>query len=383
MTAPGIESRPARWVGSWACAPQLVEPGNLPPAPGLAGNTLRQTLLATLAGSRARLLFSNEWGEAPVTFETVRLANAKGASSIEPSTDRELSFGGNPSVTIPAGQTRASDPLDFSVAVLGSLALSIHFGAVPRELTGHPSSRTTVYLAHGNVASAASLPDAVTTEHWYFIVGLEVEASAPAAALVTLGDSITGGRGSTTNANNRWPDNLARRLQANPTTAAIAVLNQGIGGNAVLRGGLGPSVIARFERDVLAQRGVRWLILLAGVNDIGGSTHAGVAAELIEAYQGLIDRARACGLLVYGVPILPFGGSQYDSPAHEAARQTVNQWVRESGRFDAVVDLDRAVADPVRPHQLLSEYDCGDQLHLSVAGYQAMADAFDLKLFQP
>jgi hypothetical protein len=182
--------------------------------PGLAGNTLRQSLLATLAGNRARLLFSNEWGEAPVTFECVRLANAKGASSIETSTQRALSFGGSPAVTIPPGQTRASDPLDFPVAVLGSLALSIHFGAVPRELTGHPSSRTTVYLVRGNAASAASLPDAVTTEHWYFIVGLEVEASAPAAALVTLGDSITGGRESTTNANNRWPDNLARRLRS-------------------------------------------------------------------------------------------------------------------------------------------------------------------------
>ncbi|HEY4158170.1 MAG TPA: SGNH/GDSL hydrolase family protein, partial [Polyangiaceae bacterium] len=361
----------ARWVGSWACAPQLVEPGNLPPAPGLAGNTLRQTLLTTLAGRRVRLLFSNEWGDAPVTFQSVRLAHAKGASAIEPSTDRQLSFAGKAAVTIPPGQTLVSDPLDFPSAALGSLALSIYFGAVPRALSGHPSSRTTVYLQHGNAASAASLPEASTTEHWYFIVGLEVEAHAPAAAIVTLGDSITGGRGSTTNGNNRWPDQLARRLQAHSSTAAVAVLNQGIGGNAVLRGGLGPPAIARFERDVLGQRGARWLILLAGVNDIGGSTHGGVASELIEAYKGMIDRAHARGLLVYGVPILPFGGSQYDSPEHEAARQTVNEWVRKSRRFDAVVDLDRAVADPQRSHQLLPAYDCGDHLHLSVAGYQA------------
>jgi lysophospholipase L1-like esterase len=373
----------ARWVGSWACAPQLVEPGNLPPAPGLAGNTLRQNLFTTLAGNRARVLFSNEWGDAPVTFESVRLAKMAQASGIDSSTDRELSFGGGACVTIPPGRTRASDPLVFPVAALGSLALSIHFGSVPRALSGHPSSRTTVYLERGNAVSAASLPAAVTTEHWYFAVGLDVEANAPAAAIVALGDSITGGRGSTTNGNNRWPDHLARRLQQSPGTASIAVLNQGIGGNAVLRGGLGPPVVARFERAVLNQRGARWLILLAGVNDIGASVDRAVAQELIEAYQGLIDAAHARGLLVYGVPILPFGGSQYDSPEHEAARQAVNEWVRTSGRFDAVVDLDLAVADPQKSQQLLPAYDCGDHLHLSVAGYQAMANAFDLALFQP
>jgi lysophospholipase L1-like esterase len=227
------------------------------------------------------------------------------------------------------------------------------------------------------------LPDAATTDHWYFIQAIDVEAVAPSAAVVILGDSITDGRGSTTNANDRWPDFLARRMQANPATAPLSVLNQGIGGNAVLSGGLGPTAIARFDRDVLSQRGVRWLIVLEGVNDIGGSGDASVAGRLISAYDGLIDAAHERGLLVYGVPILPFGDSGYDSPLHEAARQEVNAWVRTSGRFDAVIDLDRVVADPAVPNRLLPAYDSGDQLHLSPAGYEAMAEAVDLGLFVP
>ncbi len=372
-----------RWVGTWASGPQLTEPGNLPPPPGLAGNTLRQYVFTTLAGGRLRVLFSNEFGNAPVQFKAVRLANAAGQSSIDTSSDRPLSFGGSAGVTLEVGQTRFSDPLDYRVTALSSLAISIHFGATPSHVTGHPGSRTTSYLAHGDAVAAQSLPGAATTDHWYFISGIDVEAQAPSAAIVTLGDSITDGRGSTTNHNDRWPDNLARRLKANPATAQLAVLNQGIGGNAVVSGGLGPTAVDRFQRDVLSQRGARWVIVLEGVNDIGGSSDAGVAARLIAAYQGFIDRAHAAGLLVYGVPILPFGGSNYDSPAHEVARQAVNDWIRRSGRFDAVLALDAAVANPENPRQLLPAYDTGDFLHLSPAGYRAMAAAIDLALFAP
>jgi lysophospholipase L1-like esterase len=200
--------------------------------------------------------------------------------------------------------------------------------------------------------------------------------------VAVLGDSITDGRGSTTNGNNRWPDNLARRLQAEPNTAKIGVLNQGIGGNAVVTGGLGPTALVRFDHDVVGQNGVRWVIILNGVNDIGGSKSQKVATDLIAAYEQFIDRAHAKDILVYGVPILPFGGSQYDSNDHEAARQTVNKWIRTSGKFDAVIDLDAAVRDPANPNKLLPAYDSGDHLHLSVAGYQKMADAIDLDLFK-
>ncbi|HWA74075.1 MAG TPA: SGNH/GDSL hydrolase family protein [Polyangiaceae bacterium] len=372
-----------RWVGSWACGPQLTEPGNLPPAPGLSGNTLRQSIFPTLAGKRARLHLSNEAGESPVTFEGVRLASSAGGSAIEAGTDRPVRFGGSASLTIPAGEARVSDPLDFEVAALSPLVVSIQFGAAPANVTGHPGSRTTSYLQSGAALLATNLPNAAATDHWYFITGLDVDAREPAAAIVTLGDSITDGRGSTTNGNDRWPDNLARRLKANAKTRELAVLNQGIGGNAVLAGGLGPTAIARFQRDVLAQRGARWVIVLEGVNDIGASSDASVVDRLIAAYRGFVDAAHASGLRAYGSPILPFAGSQYDTPEHEAARQAVNAWVREAGHFDAVIDFDRVVADPAAPSRLRAAHDSGDHLHLSVAGYRAMADAIDLTLFQP
>jgi lysophospholipase L1-like esterase len=199
---------------------------------------------------------------------------------------------------------------------------------------------------------------------------------------VTFGDSITDGRGSTTNGDNRWPDELSRRLRANSATAEVAVLNMGVGGNAVLSGGLGPTALQRFNRDVLAQRGARWLIVLEGVNDIGYSSSQQVATDLIAAYQQFIDGAHGQGMLVYGVPILPFGGSSYYTAEHETARQTVNDWIRTSGRFDAVIDLDAAVRDPANPVNLLPAYDTGDHLHLDVAGLRAMADAIDLTLFE-
>jgi lysophospholipase L1-like esterase len=372
-----------RWVGAWATGPQLTEPANLPPAPGLAGNTLRQNVFTTLSGSRLRVLFSNEWGEAPVTFEGVSVAASAGASAIARGSEEPLLFGGSASVTLAPGQTRVSDPLDHDVQALSSLALSIRFGAAPANVTGHPGSRTTSFLASGDAAFAPDLPGAATADHWYFITGVDVERPEPSAAIVTLGDSITDGRGSTTNANDRWPDGLARRLQADPAMSHIAVLNQGIGGNAVVSGGLGPTAIDRFQRDVLDQRAARWVIVLEGVNDIGGASDATVATRLIDAYQRLIASAHTRGLLVYGVPILPFAGSSYDSPVHEEARQTVNTWVRTSGQFDAVIDLDTAVADPANPAQLLAAYDTGDHLHLNPAGYQAMANAIDLNLFQP
>lgn len=383
---PTPPSAEPQWVGAWATGPQLTEPNNLPPAPGLAGNTLRQFVFPTLAGERVRLLFSNEWGEAPVTFNTVHVAASAGPGAIDVSTDRELLFGGSPSVTIPAGGTQFSDPLEFALPALSSVAITIEFGAAPSNVTGHPGSRTTSYLQSGAAVAAQTLAgpataERATTDHWYFITGIDVETTAPSAAIVTLGDSITDGRGSTTNGNDRWPDNLARRLQADAALSSLAVLNQGIGGNAVVTGGLGPTALERFERDVLNQRGVRWVIVLEGVNDIGGSSDAQVADRLIDAYETFIDAAHARELLIYGVPILPFAGSSYDSPAHQTARQAVNDWIRTSGRFDAVIDLDAAVADPANPNQLLPAYDTGDRLHLNPAGYRAMADAIDLALF--
>ena len=289
-------------------------------------------------------------------------------------------------MTIPAGSDTASDEVAYALAPLSNTAISTRFGAVPAAVTGHPGSRTTSYLQPGDALRAAQLPTAMPTVHWYVAAAIDVPAAGGRATVVALGNSITDGRGSGTDKQNRWPDELARRLQADPATRHVAVLNAGIGGNCVLRGCLGPSALARLERDVLRPPGVRWLIVLEGVNDIGQAKDAAqadsIARGLIAAYRQIVDRSRARGVKVYGATILPFGGSFYDAPFREAARVTVNEWIRTSGTFDAVVDLDAAMRDPARPSILASVADGGDHLHPNEAGYRMMAAAVDLTLFR-
>ncbi|HET8653973.1 MAG TPA: SGNH/GDSL hydrolase family protein [Longimicrobiaceae bacterium] len=372
------------WVSTWRAAQQLTEKRNLPPAPGLSGNTLRQVVHVSIGGERLRVRFSNAFGNAPVTIQAAHIAPSAGGSAIDPSGDRALRFGGSESVTIPAGEAVVSDALDYPLKPLSNVAITLHFGGTSRNVTGHPGSRTTSYLQAGDAVTATDLAGAATADHWYNIAGIDVVAPR-ATAIAILGNSITDGRGSTTNGNDRWPDNLARRLQANPATRGVAVLNQGIGGNCVVRFCLGPPALARFDRDVLRPNGVRWLIVFEGVNDIGGSrgaeASARVARELIAAYRQFIGAAHAHGIAVYGATITPFGGSFYDSPEHEAARRTVNDWIRSSGAFDAVIDLDAAVRDPAHPSALLPAADSGDHLHPNQTGYRMMADAIDLGLF--
>jgi lysophospholipase L1-like esterase len=256
----------------------------------------------------------------------------------------------------------------------------------PGGVTGHPGSRTTSYLLAGDRVGEPSLAGAARVEHWYVLSRIDVLASAQSAGLVVLGNSIADGRGSGTDKNDRWPDDLARRLQSSQSTRQVSVLNAGIGGNAVLRGGLGPTALERLERDVLSPPGVRWLVVSEGVNDIGTArpeSAAVVATRLIAAYHEIVGRARAKRFRVCGATILPFGGSSYASPEHESARATVNAWIRSSGAFDAVIDFDAALRDPANPSRLLPLADSGDHLHPNEEGYRMMADAMDLALFIP
>lgn len=374
-----------KWMGTWSTSQQLVEPRNMPPDPGLSGNTLRQVVHVSLGGEQLRVRLSNAFGTQLVKINSAHIATSAGASTIKAGTDRALEFDGQPGITISPGESVLSDPFSFKLEPLSDVAITLHLTEISSDVTGHPGSRTTSYIQTGNHVSVPEMPDAAQTDHWYLIDAIDVMAPDTAAAVATLGNSITDGRGSGTNKQNRWPDELSRRLQKNPRTQHVAVLNQGIGGNCVVRECIGPSALSRFQRDVLDQTSVRWLIILEGINDIGqvkGAEEAEkVTQNLIAAYQKMISQAHNRDIKVYGATLMPFGGSFYDSPEREVARQEVNQWIRNSGAFDAVIDLDKALRDPDNPSRLLPAADTGDHLHPNETGHRMMAEAVNLTLF--
>lgn len=393
---------PRHWVNTWTAMPQLTEPGNMPPPPftgsdaTLVDTTLRQTLRVSIGGERVRLRFSNAFGTTalPLTAVTVALPRdgQAGVDAIEPGSLERVTFNGRESATVPVGAQLVSDSLDFRVRPGTNLTVTAYLaeGQKSLALTSHPGSRTTSYLQRGDHTTTTDLPGATATNHWYLLSDVEVAARATTAAVAVLGDSLTDGRGSTTNGNNRWPDQFFDRLGARPATADVAVLNQAAGGNRVLNDGLGPNVLARLDRDILARSGVAWLIVFEGVNDIGTAAatetaQRAVTADLVAAYEQIVARAHAQGIRVYGATLLPFGGNTpYDDPARlrEASRQAVNDWIRTSGTFDTVIDLDRAVRDPADPRRLRAELHDGDWLHLNPEGYRTLAAAVPTRLFR-
>lgn len=382
------------WTGSWACSQQVPEPQNSLPPDDLHDATLRQIVHLSIGGRTLLVHISNAFGTAPLLLTSIHVARPVSTSSaaIDPASDRALTFHGSSDVIIPAGAEFISDSLVYPVAPLSDLAISIHFDEPPAQETGHPGSRSTSYVAHGDLVSAADLPGAKKVEHWYQIAGVDVQAPSNGAAIVALGDSITDGHATTTNGNNRWTDVLAQRLQQVSALRNIGVLNEGIGGNHLLIDGLGPNALARFDRDVLAQTGVRYLIVLEGVNDLGGLTrtkevspaeHAAFVQRILAAYEQIITRARTHGIEAVGATILPYMGSNYYHPGqtNEADRQAINNWIRSPGHFAAVVDFDAVIRDPTHPDRMLPAFDSGDHLHPSPAGYAAMANAIPLSLF--
>lgn len=374
------------WVGTWSTAPQLVEPKNMPPEPGLSNNTLRQVVCVSIGGKRLRLKFSNEFSKSPVTMKMVQIAVSKGGSAIDQSTTTALTFNGQHEVTMQSGGDIVSDPVSFDLKPRMEVAITIYFGETSPTVTGHPGSRTTSYLLAGDQTSPnADFTKAVTTDHWYVVDGIDVETTN-AAAVAVIGDSITDGRGSGTNKQDRWPDILAIALSKNRNTKPIGVLNLGIGGNCVLRGGLGPTALNRFDHDILKQNGVRWLIIFEGVNDLG-STRDSIAADqvahnLIAAYDRMITEAHAKGIKVFGGTITPINKSFYYKDYRETARNTINQWIRTSGHFDGVIDFDKAIRDPNNTSTMLPDAQSGDYLHPNELGYEKLGQAVDTRLFK-
>lgn len=373
------------WVASWGAAPVAAGP-MLPP------RTIRQVIRTSLGGTAVRIRLSNLFGSEPLTVGPVRVARHVEGPLIQPGTDQAVTFNGMSRAVLPAGGSVLSDAVELPVAALESLVVSLYLPNGASAPTVHQVGNQTVYLAQGDVTSQARFePEGEADDTRYLLTDLDVAATKDARSFVVLGDSITDGVGSSENANARWPDRLAERLQGTPSLASIAVVNAGIAGNRILNDGAapyrGPSSLSRLTRDVLDKPGVRWVLLLQGGNDISASDLLEAAdqkvsaAQIIEGMRMIIIRARARGVQVWGATLLPRGGTTFPAPPSAAAlakREAVNAWIRESGSFDVVVDFDRVMRDPARPSHLLPAYDSGDHLHPNDAGYQAMADAIDL-----
>jgi lysophospholipase L1-like esterase len=359
--------------------------------------TLRQIARVTLGGSRFRVVLSNTFGTVPLSVGAAQIALRDRDASIVPQSNRVLTFGGAARTTVAAGAILASDPVDLVAPDLADLAIDLYLpddtAAMKSPITTHPAAWQTNYVSPpGNYAGMVAMPVKTTTAYrrgdglpsatWFFLTRVEVMAPSKAGAIVAIGDSLTDGTASTTDTNNRWPDHLARRLGR--AGVRMAVLNAGIGGNRILRDGNGPSALARFDRDVIAQPGVTHVIVLEGINDIGqgGRNPSPTAADLIGAHTQMIERAHAHGVLIFGATLTPFEGANYWTPEGEAKRQALNEWIRTSRAYDAIFDFDAAVRDPDHPTRTLFNYDPGDHLHLNAAGYQAVANTIDLTLFR-
>jgi lysophospholipase L1-like esterase len=401
-----------QWLPTWVTAPQstrsapvgIQSPNGAPaatpttnpalPSPEFENQTIRMIVHTSIPGRRTRVWLSNAYGTEPLRIGAVHLALRSQESAIVPRSDRALTFSGKSTFTIAPGAPMVSDPVDLDVPQLGDLAVSIYLPSATGPATGHGAGLHATYVKEGDVTGQASIPDASKRQSYYFLTGVEVLAPAEAAVMVAFGDSITDGTRSTPEADSSWPSFLAQRLLANPATSQIAVLNEGISGNRITRDNIGTAGLARFDRDVLMQPGVKWVLILGGINDIGAgigdafvfgprpsSSKEATPDDLIVAYRQMIERAHASAVKVLGGTLTPFEGARYYSEKGNVVRQAVNEWIRTSGTFDGVVDFDAIIRDPVNPNKFRAEFDSGDHLHPGDVGYKAMADAIDLSFF--
>ena len=401
LAAAGLLAQ-THWVGTWGTAPatQSDEAAMKTQKLLFDNQTVREIVRTTLGGDTVRVRLSNAFGAVPVEIGAAHLAVRKAGAAIDPASDRELKFGGRSRVEIPAGAVVLSDPIAVKVPELSDVAISLY---LPGKVMGagvHYSSQQTSYIAKGNVTGAATLENPETFTSWVFLTGLEVQAPATAGSIVTFGDSITDGARSSVDGNHRWPDMLASRLAARKGGTKFGVVNMGIGGNRILHEGMaskrpqfGINALARFDADVLAQPGVKYLVILEGINDIGHAGSSAPASETVTAddiivgMKQMIERAHEKGIKVIGCTITPFEGPAnitrgYWTPEKAKVRDAVNEWIRSGKGYDGFIDFDKAVRDPANPTKVLPAFDSGDQLHPSDAGYDAMGKAIDLALFR-
>ncbi len=382
------------WVATWGTAQQLAVPARAIPSRDtyplkVSAQTVRMVARTTTAGRAVRVALSNSFGHAPVRIDAASLARSAGGASLRPGSARNLTFGGVSSVVLAPGAQIYSDPVIHEIPAQTDLVVSLYVAADSGPTTAHPIGLRTAWIAPGNQIAAEQLRDATQFRSYLWLAGIDVLADAKAATIIAFGDSITDGYSTTPDADTSWPSVLARRLGAQRRSGPRSVINMGISGNRVLKEGAGSSALARFDRDVLARPGVRWVLLLEGINDIGFSAIPGLPAsekvtaeEIIAGYRMLIGRAHLHGISIIGGTLTAFEGVPTYSEAGESMRQAVNAWIRSSGEFDAVVDFDAATRDPAAPTRLRAQFDSGDHIHPNDAGNLAMAEAIDLALFK-
>jgi len=390
------------WVAAWGAAPHaLIQFPGTPPPPGFENQTLRMIVRPTIGGERLRIQLSNVFGTSGLKIGAAHVALLENSSKIVAGSDRTLAFGAQPAVVIPPGALIVSDAVDLKVPALTEIAISLFLPEPASISTTHLVGQHETYVSGpGDFTGSPEIAAVKTVHSWYWLAGVEIWSSERTTALVTLGDSITDGFGSTAGQYRDWPDQLASRL-ASSKGESLAVINEGIGGNRILHDGMGVNALARLDRDVLAQAGVTQMILLEGVNDVGWphmkppkgmdpeiikrmnvAAQDVTATDLIVAMKQIIERAHEHGIRIYGATILPYEGADYYSEPGESSREAVNQWIRTSGAFDGVIDFDLATRDPVNPKHMRDDLQIGDHLHPNDNGYKIMADAIDLALLR-
>lgn len=405
------EKRADHWVATWAAAQELsrtvqeipeLPPGvTMPDLSKLKGpvmplrmpqtvqdETVRMIIHTSIGGSRLRIELSNAFGRGIVSIADAHLAIRKSESSVDPASDRKITFSGNPGVEIRPGAVIVSDAIDLDIKPMSDLAVSLYVAKSEGEPANHMVGLHTSYIASGDTAASVSMPKGEITTGYLWLRSIDVMASPSSFAIACLGDSITDGFGTTGDTDHAWPALLAERLNRLQTGPRISVINEGISGNQVLRDGAGVSALARFDRDILGEPGVRWIVLLEGINDINlhgqiTGPHALVADDVIAGYRQLIARAHLNSIKIIGATLTPEEGVWLAGPVGEATRQKVNDWIRNSGEFDAVIDFDAVVRDPNHPARMRGDLDPGDHIHPNDIGNRLMADAFQLSTFEP